>query len=79
MASLGAASWQAQQTQPRASQTAAQSHTVNRLRFYLRAGFASRMVGGEIQSSNESPTNGFTTLATLKNAKRQQSFKIRVK
>ncbi len=44
---------------------------VNRVRLYPRAGFASRMVGGQIQGSNESATGGFVTLATLKKAPKE--------
>jgi hypothetical protein len=38
---------------------------VNRVRFQPRAGQATAMVGGTFQGSNDSPTNGFTVLATI--------------
>jgi hypothetical protein len=38
---------------------------VNRVRFFPRAGRAADMVGGTIQGSNTSPTNGFEVLATV--------------
>jgi hypothetical protein len=38
---------------------------VNRVRFFPRTGQAAAMVGGTIQGSNDSPTNGFVTLATI--------------
>jgi hypothetical protein len=41
------------------------------VRVFPRAGFASRMVGGEIQGSNESATGGFVTLAKITQAPRE--------
>jgi hypothetical protein len=38
---------------------------VDHVRFYPRAGQASRMVGGIFMGSNMSPTNGFTNFATI--------------
>ena len=38
---------------------------VNRVRFVPRPGAAQAMVGGTIQGSNDGPTNGFVTLATV--------------
>jgi hypothetical protein len=38
---------------------------VNRVRFAPRPGAAQAMVGGTIQGSNDGPTNGFVTLATV--------------
>jgi len=38
---------------------------VSRVRFQPRAGQAAAMVGGTIQGSNDSPTNGFAVLATI--------------
>ena len=43
----------------------------NAVRIYPRAGFASHMVGGEIQGSNESATAGFVTLAKITKAPRE--------
>jgi hypothetical protein len=42
-----------------------QLRTVDRVRLVPRPGAAQAMVGGTIQGSNDSPTNGFVTLATL--------------
>jgi hypothetical protein len=41
---------------------------VNRVRVYPRAGQEAAMVGGTIQGSNDSATNGFTVLATISSA-----------
>lgn len=38
---------------------------VDRFRFFPRAGFEADMIGGAIQASSESPTNGFVNLATI--------------
>jgi len=37
----------------------------NKARFYPRTGYASRMLNGRFEGSNESQTNGFTSLATI--------------
>ena len=41
------------------------------VRVFPRAGFASRLLGGEIQGSNESATGGFVTLARVTEAPRE--------
>jgi hypothetical protein len=41
---------------------------VSRARVYPRAGQAAALVGGTIQASNDSPTNGFTVLASIASA-----------
>jgi hypothetical protein len=38
----------------------------NRARLFPRAGFASRLVGGKFQGSNENATSGFVDLATIR-------------
>jgi len=38
------------------------------VRLFPRAAFASRLVGGQIQGSNEGPTSGFVTLTTISQA-----------
>lgn len=44
---------------------------VTRVRFAPRAGFAQRMVKGRFTGSNESQTNGFQTIAEIKQAPRE--------
>src|SRR3954465_2616877 len=45
-----------------------QLSAVNRVRFQARPGQTAAMVGGTIEGSNDSPTNGFTALGTISSA-----------
>jgi hypothetical protein len=49
----------------------AQTTIVNAVRIFPRVGFTSRMVGGEIQGSNQSATAGFVTLGKIDKAPRE--------
>jgi len=56
------------------SDSALTAAPLNRVRYYPRSGFASRMVGGKFQGSNTSPTSGFVDLATITSAPPQGAW-----